>query len=375
MPVALRRAPTCRGAQRPRDMFAHHASIAVARATAARRSPPASSAHCPARPRCCAASARSRCGGSPSLRCAAGIPSSFHANSCASVALSRSLRARKSGSSVRLANLFQGHTSWQSSQPKMRLPISGRSSSGIDAFVFDGQVGDAAARIEPVRRDDRLGRADVDAAHAGAAMRAGRRVDRQRQVDVDLAEEEPRAAVLVDQAGVLADPAQPGVARQRALEHRRRVDEHAMAERPDLLGDAVGELLQALPHQLVVVAAERVARDVGALAVGERAPRPRRRRRGRSPGRPRSPARVPGISSSGRERLSPWRAIQSIEPYRPLRQPVAQVRLVLAQFDVGDAAALEAELARQRADALRRARRGRRCGGREVAASVGMSQV
>ena len=57
--------------------------------------------------------------------------SSSHANSCGSVAVSRSLRARKSGSSVRLANLFQGQTSWQSSQPKMRLPIAGRSSCGI----------------------------------------------------------------------------------------------------------------------------------------------------------------------------------------------------------------------------------------------------
>ena len=46
-------------------------------------------------------------------------------------------------------------------------------------------------------------------------------IDRQGQVHVDLAEEEPRAAILVDQTGVLADPAQPGVPRQRALQHRR----------------------------------------------------------------------------------------------------------------------------------------------------------
>ena len=120
-----------------------------------------------------------------------------------------------------------------------------------------------------------------------------RRVHRQRQVDVDLAEEEPRAAVLVDQAGVLADPAEPGVARQRALEHRRRVDEHAMAERPHGLGDAVGQ----------------ASAGVGASACGNRGrarsarrrrarhrralPRPRRRRGGRSRGRPRSPAACP----------------------------------------------------------------------------------
>src|SRR5690606_13673552 len=108
------------------------------------------------------------------------------------------------------------------------------------AFMLDGEVGNAAPRVEPVRRGDRAGGADLDAAHAGAAVRGGRRVDRQRQVDIDFAEEEPRAAVLVDQAGVLADPAQAGVARQRALEPRRRVDEHAVAERTDLLADAFG---------------------------------------------------------------------------------------------------------------------------------------
>ena len=147
-------------------------------------------------------------------------------------------------------------------------------------------------------------------------MRARRRVDRQRQVDVDLAEEEPRAAVLVDQAGVLADPAQARVARERAFEHRRRIDEHAMPERPDLAGDAVGQLLQAMR----------------ASACGSRGPaRSARRRRvrrrtaspgvvgvaGRSPARPTSRAPCRARSSPGRARLSPWRAIQSIDPYRP----------------------------------------------------------
>ena len=152
---------------------------------------PASSAHCPAPRRCCAASPRSRCAGSPSLRCAAGIRLRSSANSSASVAVSSPLRARKSGSSERCANLFQGHTSWQSSQPKMRLPIGGAQFLRDRALQFDRQVADAASRVDAVRRDDRLGRADLDAARAGAAMRARRRVDRQRQVGVEFAEEEP----------------------------------------------------------------------------------------------------------------------------------------------------------------------------------------
>ena len=42
---------------------------------------------------------------------------------------------------------------------------------GNAAAQFDGQIGDAAPRIELVRRDDRLRRTDVDAARAGAAVR------------------------------------------------------------------------------------------------------------------------------------------------------------------------------------------------------------
>src|SRR3546814_2175299 len=80
------------------------------------------------------------------------------------------------------------------------------------------------SRVEPVRCGDCAGWTYVDAARAGAAVRGRRRIDRQRQVDVDFAEEEPRAAVRVDQAGVLADPAQARVARQRAFEHRGGID-------------------------------------------------------------------------------------------------------------------------------------------------------
>src|SRR6185503_4847749 len=48
------------------------------------------------------------------------------------------------------------------------------------ALVLDRQVGDAAPRVELVRPADRLRRADVDAALAGAAVVLFRRVRRQR---------------------------------------------------------------------------------------------------------------------------------------------------------------------------------------------------
>ena len=68
---------------------------------------------------------------------------------------------------------------------------------------------------------------------------------------------------------MLADPAEACIARQRFFEHGPRVDEHAISERTDTLDHAVGEPLQGVAHELVIVAAERVTRYVGALWVGE----------------------------------------------------------------------------------------------------------
>src|SRR5271156_6144991 len=58
---------------------------------------------------------------------------------------------------------------------------------GYGALELDGQIGNAAARIELVRRDDGPGRAGRNAGAAAAAMGAARRIDRQRQVGIDLA--------------------------------------------------------------------------------------------------------------------------------------------------------------------------------------------
>ena len=135
---------------------------------------------------------------------------------------------------------------------------------------------------------------------------------------------------------MLADPAQARAARQRAFQHRRRVHEHAVTERADLRGDAVGQSLQAVAHQLVVVAAQRVAGHVGALPVGEGGPglvlvapavvqahRDHPQRAGHQLGRARA------LVAVARHPLH--RAVQAPG------QPVAQVGLVLAQFHAADA--------------------------------------
>src|SRR5438046_1261933 len=103
------------------------------------------------------------------------------------------------------------------------------------AVVLDGEVGDAAPRVQPPGGDDRTGGAGGDARLAAAAVGAGALIHRQRQVRQDLAEKEPRAPLARDEVGVLADPAEPGIAGQRLLEHRRRVHAHPVAERSDSL--------------------------------------------------------------------------------------------------------------------------------------------
>ena len=131
---------------------------------------------------------------------------------------------------------------------------------GDRAVVFDGQVGDAAPRIQLVGRDDGLRRTHIDAGAAAAAMGRGRRRGRQRQVDEDLAQEEHRAAVALQRQRVLAAPADAAARGQFHLQHRRRIGEHARAQRADLFGQAVGQRLQPLAQHLVVVAAARIDR-------------------------------------------------------------------------------------------------------------------
>src|SRR5438067_977311 len=82
------------------------------------------------------------------------------------------------------------------------------------AVVLDGEIGDAAPRIQPPGGDDRTGGAGRDARLAAAAVGAGALIHRQGQVRQDLAEKEPRAPLARDEVGVLADPAEPGEARR-----------------------------------------------------------------------------------------------------------------------------------------------------------------
>src|SRR5690606_5570964 len=187
---------------------------------------------------------------------------------------------------------------------------------------------------------------------ARAAMRADRRVDRQRQVREDLPEEEIGARVAGDEIRVLTDPAEAGVACNRFLEHGRAVGEDAVAERTYVRLDRIGELLQALPHHLVVVAAERIARDVRASRIAKGTDGV-----GGFAG-PIIEARRDDPGRAGHELRGPraFRAVARhvVELAVPAeREPALELRFVVAKIDAADADLAEAERGRLLANPVR----------------------
>ena len=103
-------------------------------------------------------------------------------------------------------------------------------------------------------------------------MRADRLCERQREVDVDLAEEEHRARVAMQYQRVLAAPADAAARGELGFEHGRRVGERAVSERPDVSGQLLGQAREPRAQHLVIVAAPCIQRDVGAHRLGEPAP-------------------------------------------------------------------------------------------------------
>src|SRR5688572_26065018 len=89
---------------------------------------------------------------------------------------------------------------------------------------LDREVRQAAPGVEDIRPDERPCRARFDAQGALAALIERRPVRRKGKVADDLGEEQPGAMLLVDQAGVLADPSQAGILREDALLHRTGID-------------------------------------------------------------------------------------------------------------------------------------------------------
>ena len=105
---------------------------------------------------------------------------------------------------------------------------------GNRALQLDGQVGDAAACVELIRRRRmRLGRADIDAGAAACRSVRWRAARRPAAADRCKSRRErttSRPCVLISIVFLPIQPS-PAFSRQRLFQHRRAVDEGAVAER------------------------------------------------------------------------------------------------------------------------------------------------
>ena len=224
---------------------------------------------------------------------------------------------------------------------------------GNRSLQFYRQIRNAPPRIEAVRPDDRLRRAHRDAFRARAAMVPRRRIHRQRQVGIDLAQEKIRPRLARQQQGVLAAPAEAGLGRELDFHDRRRIGEHAVAERPHFTLDPVGQFLHPAAQYLVVVPAPRIPRDVRMLPVGKLRPavavlrqvvhaaRDHAQRPRHEFGRPR-----PG-------RAMACHIIHLAVP--PARKPLREAGFGGRKIRVGDPHALETQLASPGLDGQRKA--------------------
>ena len=128
--------------------------------------------------------------------------------------------------------------------------------------IFDGEVRNALGRVEHMRLDKRAGRARLDAQRAGSALIERRSIGFERKAADNFRQQEPRPRVLINDAGVLADPSEACILRVYPLLHRAGVDVCACVERLGVLrAHPLEERLHAFGEHLVIIVARRIARD------------------------------------------------------------------------------------------------------------------
>ena len=139
---------------------------------------------------------------------------------------------------------------------------------GNGVAQLNGQVADAAPRVEHVGLDQRAGGAGFDAQGASAAAVGQRVARRQLQIGHQDAEEKIGAQLGVDQAGILGLPTQAGVFAIDALQHRPGVHvELGLETWAGSLGHARPERFQLFFEHGVVVVAPRIAGNPAAFRV------------------------------------------------------------------------------------------------------------
>ena len=152
-------------------------------------------------------------------------------------------------------------------------------------FQLDGQIRNAAARVQLEGRDDGGCGAGVQAAPASSAMIPLRRVRRQFERGNDLRQKKPVAQLPADEVRMFADETQSSPLRQIPLQQRPRVHVPQRA-RPAAaqFGDMRRQNLEPRANHLVIIGKARVTGDftgriwnISRIAHRQRNDAPRRR--------------------------------------------------------------------------------------------------
>src|SRR5271157_4382474 len=135
------------------------------------------------------------------------------------------------------------------------------------AALLDGEIRNALGGVELIRRGKRIRRTNIETARAGAAAVRRRQIGCQFQRSEHHAEEKPRAQLLVQDAGVLANPANSRALGEDALDHRTSVNVTPGPRRRNILlrtnfKQPRFQRAQFFEYHIVVVVLRpRVARD------------------------------------------------------------------------------------------------------------------
>src|SRR6185312_2302000 len=129
------------------------------------------------------------------------------------------------------------------------------------SLVFDGEIGDATASIELIRRDESFGGANIEAAMTLPAMIVLSLVGRQIEGGENGSDKKPRTEITRHNICMLALPSQSCPLRKRLFHYRRGVDEDLHIGFEGLVQEA-GNAFEFRFQNLVIIVAQGVDRNV-----------------------------------------------------------------------------------------------------------------
>src|SRR5712664_861959 len=136
---------------------------------------------------------------------------------------------------------------------------------------LDGQVTDAVPGVKHAGSNEGMRGASIEAGRAGSAMTClMSRIGLQIQVEQEGAEEEVAAEPLVQQHGVLAEPAESRPSGEIAFQEGGCIDDATARAAGNLVLDPGEELVQARTQDVMVIGPLGIASDTPCV-------RPRRR--------------------------------------------------------------------------------------------------